>query len=95
MTKFVVLLGDYNNKNDDIDDGQIMRDIKQVLIHPAYRHQNYDNDLALLRLESPVVYSKYVLSYEIPFDFCKYGWCLVLLNAMLKNFQDDSSCMES
>jgi len=66
MTKFVVLLGDYNNKNDDIDDGQIMRDIKQVLIHPAYRHQNYDNDLALLRLESPVVYSKYILPICLP-----------------------------
>ena len=54
----MILLGDYNNKNEDVDDGQIMRNIKQVLIHPAYKHQNYDNDIALLRLQEPVSFTK-------------------------------------
>ena len=74
MAKLGIVLGDYNNGQEDIDPGQIMRDVAevsdykmiclyawlfiQVLIHPQYLNKNYDNDLALLRLDSPVVYSK-------------------------------------
>lgn len=35
-----------------------MRSIKEIVIHPAYKHQNYDNDLALLKLDTPVAYNK-------------------------------------
>merc|ERR1719336_2241222 len=64
--KFVVLLGDYNNESEDIEDGQEMRSIQQILIHPAYKHQNYDNDLALLKLETPISFNKYILPICLP-----------------------------
>jgi len=66
MAKLGIVLGDYNNGQEDIDPGQIMRNVAEVLIHPQYLNKNYDNDLALLRLDSPVVYSKYILPICLP-----------------------------
>ena len=58
MKKFLILLGDFDNNIDNVDDGQIMRNIEKIVIHPAYKHSNYDNDIALLKLDEPVAYSK-------------------------------------
>ena len=30
----------------------------QVVLHPKYTHANYNNDLALLRLQRPVTFTK-------------------------------------
>lgn len=65
-SKLVVVLGDYSNKAEDVDAGQIMRDVEEIRIHPQYLNKNYDNDLALLRLNTPVVYSKYILPICLP-----------------------------
>jgi len=66
MAKLGVVLGDYSNKQEDVDAGQIMRDVAEIRIHPAYLNKNYDNDLALLRLDTPVVYSKYIIPICLP-----------------------------
>ena len=58
--KFLILLGDYNNQNDDgdLDDGEMARDVAEIIIHPSYKSQNLDNDLALIKLESPIEFTK-------------------------------------
>ena len=59
-SKFLILLGDYNNQNDDgdYDDGEMARDVAEIIIHPSYKSQNLDNDLALIKLESPIEFTK-------------------------------------
>ena len=34
--------------------------MKKVVLHPKYSHANYNNDLALLRLQRPVSFTKYI-----------------------------------
>ena len=54
------MLGDFNNQNDDgaVDDGEMSRDVAEIIIHPAYKSQSLDNDLALIKLESPIEFTK-------------------------------------
>ena len=56
MSKLLVVLGDHNNK--EKDEGEEQRLVDQVVLHPKYSHANYNNDLALLRLQRPVTFTK-------------------------------------
>ena len=58
--KFLILLGDFDNQNDDgaVDDGEMSRNVAEIIIHPAYKSQSLDNDLALIKLESPIEFTK-------------------------------------
>ena len=56
MSKLVVVLGDHNNEEED--EGEEQRLVDQVVLHPKYSHSNYNNDLALLRLQRPVAFTK-------------------------------------
>ncbi|XP_036005531.1 suppressor of tumorigenicity 14 protein homolog [Fundulus heteroclitus] len=42
------------------------RKVKQVISHPSYNHFTYDNDIALMELESPVSYSNYIQPICLP-----------------------------
>ena len=56
VSKLVVVLGDHNNEEED--EGEEQRLVDQVVLHPKYSHSNYNNDLALLRLQRPVAFTK-------------------------------------
>ena len=56
MSKLVVVLGDHNNEEED--EGEEQRLVDQVVLHPKYSHATYNNDLALLRLQRPVAFTK-------------------------------------
>ena len=58
--KFLILLGDFNNQNDDgdLDVGEMARNVAEIIIHPSYKWQSLDNDLALIKLESPIEFTK-------------------------------------
>ena len=56
VSKLLVVLGDHNNK--EKDEGEEQRLVDQVVLHPKYSHANYNNDLALLRLQRPVTFTK-------------------------------------
>lgn len=71
QSKITIVLGDYSNKEDIVEDGQMMRGVKEVIIHPQYSNRNYDNDLALLRLDKPVAYTRYILPICLPTEDLK------------------------
>jgi hypothetical protein len=54
----VVRLGDHSNR--EKEDGELERGVDQVVLHPKYSNRNYDNDLALVRLDSPVSFSRWL-----------------------------------
>ena len=56
VSKLLVVLGDHNNEEED--EGEEQRLVDQVVLHPKYSHSNYNNDLALLRLQRPVAFTK-------------------------------------
>jgi len=66
--KFLILLGDFNNQNDngDLDVGEMARDVAEIIIHPLYKSLSLDNDLALIKLESPIEFTKYILPICLP-----------------------------
>ncbi|KAL0204453.1 hypothetical protein M9458_002471, partial [Cirrhinus mrigala] len=53
--------------NIDVDEGteQVIQ-VEQMLMHPNYVSKTSDNDIALLRLQKPVVYSAYVVPVCLP-----------------------------
>ena len=42
------------------------RNVAEIIIHPAYKSQSLDNDLALIKLESPIEFTKWEWWYNIP-----------------------------
>ena len=57
--KLVLVLGDFNNRGEAVEEGEERRGLREVVIHPQYRHSNYDNDIALLQLDTPVTFNKW------------------------------------
>jgi len=47
-----VILGEFDVLN--IDGHEVQKTISQVCMHPSYDHSIYDNDIALLRMSSPL-----------------------------------------
>ncbi|RXN03470.1 transmembrane protease serine 9-like protein [Labeo rohita] len=39
---------------------EVSRNVSQVIVHPEYNNLSHDNDMALLRLSSPVAFSNYI-----------------------------------
>ena len=52
----MLVLGDHDNTGPE--SGEQERGVDRVIIHPKYRHSTLDNDLALLRLDRPVSFTK-------------------------------------
>ena len=71
--KLVVVLGDFNNRGEAVEEGEERRGLREVVIHPEYRHSNYDNDIALLQLDTPVTFNKWAPDHT----------CLSCTNTML------------
>ena len=58
--KFLIVLGDFKNGNDvgNVDVGEMSRGVANVITHPSYNYISFDNDIALIRLESPIDFNK-------------------------------------
>ncbi|XP_061575796.1 ST14 transmembrane serine protease matriptase a [Cololabis saira] len=44
----------------------VKRKLKQIIPHPYYNHYTFDNDIALMELDSPVTYSDYIVPICLP-----------------------------
>ena len=44
----------------------VKRNLKQVISHPNYNAYTFDNDIALMELDSPVTYSDYIRPICLP-----------------------------
>ncbi|MEZ4831027.1 MAG: trypsin-like serine protease [Caldilineaceae bacterium] len=64
--EITVVLGEYNyNANDGTEQ---QRSVAQVIPHPSYNPNGSDNDIALLRLSSPVQFNQYVQPIPLVFS---------------------------
>ncbi|OCT78784.1 hypothetical protein XELAEV_18029874mg [Xenopus laevis] len=62
--KYSVRLGEYDIRK--LEDTEQQFAVVKIIIHPEYRSDTNDNDIALLRLVQPVVYNKYILPICLP-----------------------------
>lgn len=49
-----------------LSDPQIKRTVKEIIIHENYRHPAHDNDIAVVRLSSPVLYASNIRRACLP-----------------------------
>jgi len=64
VSKLLVVLGDHDNTQPE--EGEVARGVDRVLLHPKYSPSTLANDLALLRLDLPVTFSRYILPICLP-----------------------------
>ncbi|MCI4391003.1 hypothetical protein PGIGA_G00129290 [Pangasianodon gigas] len=62
--RFGVRLGDY--KRFEFEGSEVTRSVVKIVPHPKYNSLKADNDIALLRLSSPVTFSTYIIPACLP-----------------------------
>ncbi|KAF3857709.1 hypothetical protein F7725_010910 [Dissostichus mawsoni] len=62
--RFRVRLGDYERHR--VEGTEVNLKVLQAFKHPNYNTRTYDNDIALLRLETPAPFSKFILPACLP-----------------------------
>ncbi|KAI3374538.1 hypothetical protein L3Q82_021118, partial [Scortum barcoo] len=62
--KFRVRLGDYERHRDE--GSEVTLRVEQTFKHPNYNSRTVDNDIALLRLETPAPFSEFILPICLP-----------------------------
>ncbi|MGH0158106.1 UNVERIFIED_CONTAM: hypothetical protein FKN15_035228, partial [Acipenser sinensis] len=63
-TKFSVRLGDYERRR--IEDTEITIPVSEIVRHAEHDRVTADNDIALLRLQTPVTYTKFIVPVCLP-----------------------------
>ena len=71
-TDFTVGLGDYNVSKTYGPKSEVTLNVKKVFVHPNYMAGTFDNDLALLELDSPVTFQEHILPICLPTIESKY-----------------------
>nr|XP_048710244.1 serine protease 27-like [Caretta caretta] len=51
---------------------QILVNMKQIILHPSYNKKTKVADIALVRLEKPVKYTKFIRPISLPGAFCQF-----------------------
>jgi len=67
-TKILLILGEHDIYNDREPFAMEGRKLKQIKVHPKFNPQSFENDLALLKLISPVKYQANILPACVPRD---------------------------
>ncbi|XP_063771925.1 vitamin K-dependent protein C-like isoform X2 [Pseudophryne corroboree] len=62
--KYSVRLGEYDRA--ELESTEQQFSLSEIILHPDYKPKTADNDIALLRLNEPAVYNKYVLPICLP-----------------------------
>ncbi|XP_077147052.1 vitamin K-dependent protein C [Ranitomeya variabilis] len=62
--KYFIRLGEYDRRT--LEDTEQQMFVTKIITHPNFKAETVDNDIALLRLSQPAVYSKYVLPICLP-----------------------------
>lgn len=57
-------IGHHNNVNREA--WSVQRKVVKIIVHEKYSSNRYDNDIALMKLDSPVTYSDYIVPACIP-----------------------------
>jgi len=66
LASLSVVLGDYDVTKDYEPRKSVKRNVKKVYVHRGYVARTFDNDLALLELDSPVSFEEHILPICLP-----------------------------
>jgi len=63
---YSMIMGKHHKSTTAKDEGEILAKVKSILIHPEYDTATLDNDIAIMKLATPVSYSDHVLPACLP-----------------------------
>lgn len=72
LATLTVVLGDFDlsSENDDKKtSASVTKNVRRVIVHRDYNAQTFENDIALLELDSPVEYQPHIVPICLPNDF--------------------------
>jgi secreted trypsin-like serine protease len=64
----VAVFGEFDLSGELESRRAILKNVRRVIIHRAYEPATFENDIALLELESPVQYDKHIVPICLPDD---------------------------
>lgn len=70
LATLTVVLGDFDisNGKDKASSQSVTKNVRRVIVHRDYNAQTFENDIALLELESPVEYAQHIVPICLPED---------------------------
>ena len=66
IDKLTVILGTIYNISSEKEENRQTSQVKNEISHPAYNEKTFDNDFAILKLATPVKFTKYVNPIRLP-----------------------------
>jgi len=63
-TRFYIQLGSFDNRQ--MEAGEVQVQVAQIFMHPQYNARTQTNDVALMRLSSPVTYTNHIRPVCLP-----------------------------
>lgn len=60
----MVVLGEYDME--EVEGWERMKSVSMIVMHPDYDPFSHDNDIALIRLSSPVIYNDRIRPLNLP-----------------------------
>ena len=74
LATLTVVLGDFDISTDSeaTNANAITKNVKRVIVHRDYNAQTFENDIAILELESPIEYQQHIVPICLPTDQDKF-----------------------
>lgn len=69
LASLIVVLGEMDVSGDYEPKKTIQRNVRRVIVHKDFIARTFDNDLALLELESPVTFDEHIIPICLPTDY--------------------------
>jgi secreted trypsin-like serine protease len=68
LATLTVVLGDFDisSETEAVNSNSITKNVRRVIVHRDYNAQTFENDIALLELDSPVEYQPHVVPICMP-----------------------------
>lgn len=68
LASLVAVFGEYDLSGELESRKAIVKNVKRVIIHRSYEPATFENDIALLELESPVQFDQHIVPICLPED---------------------------
>lgn len=68
MASLVAVFGEFDLSGELESRKAIVKNVKRVIIHRSYEPATFENDIALLELESPVQFDQHIVPICLPDD---------------------------
>lgn len=80
LASLVAVMGEFDISGDLESKRPVTKNVKRVIVHRQYDPATFENDLALLEMDSPVQFDTHIGKWGEGFMGITMGWCCTKLN---------------